>query len=191
MPQKLRFLIAFRKIRSSGSNSEFSQDHDNCQRNERDLGHSMKVVPEFRSPLVPSDQKTCNTEKLVSVAHCSPSGCFDDYLGDPGQSANFTHKMQSDNAPPSAKGGCLKKIGVVDGRDMGPFCSASQKGRDSAQPRSRISVKLVKNESRHMTSLSECSGALPRLLTDHISQSGDSFSEVTIFLFDFLLVNVC
>nr|ABD83288.1 Fgenesh protein 45 [Beta vulgaris] len=159
------------------ASEKFSQDHDNCQRNERDLGHSMKVVPEFRSPLVPSDQKTCNTEKLVSVAHCSPSGCFDDYLGDPGQSANFTHKMQSDNAPPSAKGGCLKKIGVVDGRDMGPFCSASQKGRDSAQPRSRISVKLVKNESRHMTSLSECSGALPRLLTDHISQSGDSFSE--------------
>ncbi|XP_021737993.1 protein tesmin/TSO1-like CXC 3 [Chenopodium quinoa] len=175
-----------RKLQSSGPNSECSQDHDhdNCHKNERGLGGSIKIEPEFHNRLAYGDQKTCNTEKLVPDAHCSPSGCLDEFLTDPGNCANSSQKLQSDNAQPSLEGGCLEKIDVGNGKALGLNGSALQKGKRISQAKSRISVRLVKNEPRHVISSSECSGASSSLLTDHTSekcQTGDSFNEASHF----------
>lgn len=172
-----------RKIQSSGSNSEFSQDHNTCQKNERDLVDSVKLDPVSHNPLVRSDQEACNTENLALVAHCSPSGCIDEFLAEAGLCANSSQKIQSDEARPSLEGG-LEKVNVGNGKDVGLDGSALLKGKKSIQAKSRISVKLVRNEPRHLMSSSECSGALPRLLSDHTSekcQTGDSVSEASQF----------
>lgn len=184
LPKLSEPLIAFRKLQSSGPNLEISQDHDSCQKEESDQGDSVKLVR--------SDQKTCNAEKLPLVPTYSSSGC-DDFLADPGQCANSSQIIQSGDAPPSLDGGCLMKLDIGNARAVGLNSSTLQKSKRGAQAKSRISVRLVKNEPRHLISSSECSGALPRLLTDHASekcQPGDSFSEVNIFYMSaFLLVH--
>ncbi|KAL2898258.1 Protein tesmin/TSO1-like CXC 3, partial [Bienertia sinuspersici] len=172
-----------RKLQSSGSNAEFSQDHDNSQKIERDVGDSVKLDPEFNSPLVSSDQKACNNEKLVVVTHCSPSVCFDEFLADPGRCANSSNKRQSEEVHPYVEGGS-EKTDVGDVKNVSLGGSVLQKDKHTAQAKSRISVKVVKNKPRQLISSSECSGALPRLLSDHksdICHTADSFSEASHF----------
>ncbi|CAO2816029.1 unnamed protein product [Amaranthus hypochondriacus] len=164
-----------RKLQSSSSSTKSSQDHDDCRKDERDSEFSVKLD----SGLVNSDQKAGNTENLLQISHCSPSGCVDDFVIDPGQCAEEpSHNLQSGNAFPFLKGGGLEKKDNGDGKLVGQDASALQKGKTSAQSKSKISFKLIKNQARHLLPSSESSSTQPRLLIDHTSENSHTADSV-------------
>ncbi|XP_057520643.1 protein tesmin/TSO1-like CXC 2 isoform X2 [Amaranthus tricolor] len=169
-----------RKLQSSSSGTKSSQDHDDCRKDERDSEFSVKLDSGLNYPLVNSDQKAGNTENLLQISHCSPSGCVDDFVIDPGQCAEeSSHNLHSESAFPFLKGGGLEKKDNGDGKLVGQDASALQKGKTTAQSKSKISFKLIKNQARHLLPSSECSS---RLLMDHTfenSQTADSINETS------------
>ncbi|KAK9682630.1 hypothetical protein RND81_10G086800 [Saponaria officinalis] len=170
-----------RKLQCSGS-LEIPQDNDKCDKDGGDPVKTVKVVPECNNFFNSEEQRACSVKNLEHVVHCSP-GCIDDFLSDP--DANTSCKQQINDASQHLSGDSVHKRDGGSGGNaavLPVYGSAPVKVKTGAHAKSRISIKVVKNEARHLIPSSECVGSLPRFLTERSfesSQNGDSLIEAS------------
>ncbi|KAL9233885.1 hypothetical protein vseg_008821 [Gypsophila vaccaria] len=163
-----------RKLQCSGS-LESPQDPD---KRDKDAGDPVKSAPECND-LFSEERRGSSVKNLEQVVQCSP-GCIDDFLSDP--DANTSCKQQINDASQYSGFGSSQRRDNGSGQNVAAYGSTPLKVKVGAHAKSRISIKVVKNEARHLIPSSECLGSLQKLLTERsfeACQSGNSLTEAS------------
>lgn len=164
-----------RQLQSSTSNLEFSEENDECLKNDGHPNDSTKVDLSLKIRSICSDETGHNTKNSIQVEHHSAFGFLDGCLANPMECRNSSNQRLFVDSPQSSKGGCLLQKDKVPVQGMVLDGSALPKFKENAQAQAQgqpsAKFKLVKLEPRRLVSASSKSSSIfPKLSSGHTNE---------------------